>query len=193
MLCTPADLGHILGLGEDLDEDRAAVIIQAATAVVQEACDSPPQRLVLVEDDPFDLLGSIGPWLALPQRPVREVPSVILDGQTLTDGADYKRFGARLWRATGWQQTRYEPSRITGVYSHGYAPKDQGLQLARSAVLSLVRGVYDNPSGAISVRIDDYSESYGKFAVAMEAEGNLRNALERQYGRRVSLARVGGA
>lgn len=185
------DLGKILELGDGFDSAKAAVLIEAATAVVQEACDTPPQRLVLVEDDEIELLGDIGSWLNLPQRPVQSVSSVTLDGEALTVDDDYMRFGARLWRECGWQAKRYTPSKVGVVYSHGYPAGHQGLQLARGAVLSLIRGVYGNPEGAIQVRIDDYAASYAKFSASLDATEYLQKALQRAYGRRAALVRFG--
>jgi hypothetical protein len=189
MLCQVADLGAILQLGSDVDASAATVLIEAATAVVQEATGG--QRLVLVEDDEIDLLGDIGSWLELPQRPVQSIGSLTLDGETLVEGDDFERFGSRLWRACGWQPDRWTPSRVGGSYTHGYPAGDQGLKLGKSAVLSLVRGVYGNPEGALAIRIDDYSESYAKFSAALEATDYLAKALRRQYGRPFAAARLG--
>lgn len=191
MLATPADIGEILELGDDLIEAKAQILAEAATAVVQEACDSPPQRLVLVEDGEHELAGVVGHWLQLPQRPARSITSVTLDGEALTEDDDFKRVGSRLWRADCWQAERWVPSIVQVVYNHGYEAEDQRLQLARSAVLSLVRGVYGNPEGAVAVRIDDYSASYARFSAAMDASDYLATALERQYGRRAALVGLG--
>jgi len=191
MLCQVVDLGAILQLGSDVDASAATVLIEAATAVVQEACDTPPQRLVLVEDDELDLLGDIGVWLDLPQRPAQSVANLTLDGEPLVEGTDFEQFGSRLWRACSWQPCRWTPSRVGGTYTHGYPAGDQGLKLGKSAVLSLIRGVYGNPEGALSLRIDDYAESYAKFSAALEATEYLQRALRRQYGRRFAVARLG--
>ena len=192
MLASPQDIGKILELGDDLDVNKATVLMEAATAVVQEAADTPPQRIVLVEDDEQVLLGDLASWLALPQRPVQSVASVKLDGFELAEGVDFSRFGSRLYRQQGWLRHRYRPSTVEVLYTHGYPEGHQGLQLARSAVISLIRGVYGNPEGAIAVRIDDYSASYGKFSAAMEATEYLATALNRQYGRRFAVNRTGG-
>lgn len=189
MLCAPEDVASLLE--QDLDAYKTIMLVEAATAVVQEAAGRPPQRIVEVEDDPFELLGDIGSWISLPQRPVQSIASLELDGETLTEGEDFQRFGARLWRECGWQPKRWTPSKIAGVYTHGYPEGDQRLQLARAAVLSLVRGVYGNPEGAIAVRIDDYSASYAKFSASMDATEYLQKALQRQYGRRADLVRLG--
>lgn len=189
MLCAPEDVASLLE--RDLDAYKTTMLVEAATAVVQEACDRPPQRLVLVEDAELVLLGGLGSWLELPQRPVQSIASLTFDGDALTEDEDYQRFGSRLWRECGWQAELHKPSKVETVVTHGYPDGSQELQLARSAVLSLIRGVYGNPSGAISIRIDDYSASYGKFSVLMETSEYLRTALQRQYGRRSGLVRLG--
>lgn len=191
MLCAIGDLKKLLEMGDEFDPAKAALLIEAATAVVQEATDRPPQRIVLVEGDAFSLLGTLGSWLELPQRPVQSITSLTLDGETLAEGIDYKRFGSRLWRACGWQAALHEPSTIEGVYAHGYPAGSQELQLARSAAVSLIRGVYGNPEGAIQVRIDDYATSYARFSAAMEATEYLQRALQRQYGRPFGAVRLG--
>lgn len=192
MLAHPDDLAAVLGLGSALDLDKAIVLIEAATAIVQAACDQPPQRLLLVEDDEIELFGDMRGWLALPQRPVQDVSALSIDdGDPLTLGTDYKRFGSRLWLASGWWAGSGVPSTVHVTYTHGYPAGDQGLQLARAAVIGLIRGVYGNPNGATAIRIDDYSASYDRMAAQMDASEHLLTALRRQYGRPAGLVRLG--
>jgi len=189
MLCAPEDIASLLE--SDLDAYKTIMLVEAATAVVQAACDNPPQRLVAVDDAEYELMGSTGLWLNLPQRPVRSITSLTLDGEPLVEDEDYTRFGWRLYRQDGWQpHGPYTPSKIRVVYSHGYEDGAQELQLARSAVLSLVKGVYGNPTGALAVRIDDYSATYARLSAELEASPYLQAALERQYGRRAGLVRL---
>lgn len=185
-LATPEDLAALLQM--DLDLATATVVIEAATAVVQEAAGRPPQRLVLVENDEATLLGTTDSWLDLPQRPVTDVTSVTLDGGLITD---HTRFGSRLWRSCGWAASACAPSTVQVVYSHGYPPGHQVLQLARSAVLSLARVTYANPTGQTSERLDDYAVAYAAVAAAMEASPHLRAGIRRQYGRGAGLVRIG--
>lgn len=189
MLCAPEDVASLLEM--DLDAYKTIMLVEAGTAVVQEAADRPPQRIVEVADDEVTLLGVPGSWFELPQRPVQSVASLSLDGEALTEGEDYKRYGHRLWRSCGWQTKPLEPPTLETVYTHGYPANDQGLQLGRGAVLSLIRGVYGNPEGAIQVRIDDYAASYAKFSAALEATEYLQRALRRQYGRPAGMVRLG--
>jgi hypothetical protein len=190
-LCAPEDLASLLEM--DLDAYKATMLVEAGTAVVQATAGQPPQRIVEVVDDEITLMGSTGSWLWLPQRPVSAVEAVTIDdGDELVEGTDFKRFGSRLWRACGWAACAYEPSTVGLTYTHGYPEGDQGLQLARGAVLALIRGAFDNPTGAIQVRIDDYSAGYAALSAQMDASPFLAAAIRRQYGLGAGLVAVGG-
>lgn len=186
-LCTPEDLASLLQ--KDLDAYLATMLVECGTAVVQEAAGN--QRIVQVVDDPGEIMGTTDSWLQLPQLPVTAVSDVTIDGDALTLGTDYKRFGSRLWRSCGWAACWTEPSAITFVTTHGYAAGSQGLQFARSAVLSLIRTVYDNPTAYTREAIDDYSVAYDAMTAAMEANPNLRAALLRRYGITAGIVRIG--
>lgn len=214
-LATTSDLASFLQITADAAfNTTAAVLIESATAVVQQAAGG--QRIVQVVGDTASVIGTTDSWLDLPQIPVTAVTSVTLDGRTLTPSTDYRLMGNRLWRKFGWQ-TNYgwpydgaysywggypppqilsgypyqEPSQVVVVNTHGYATGSQQLQLARRAVLSLAAGVYANPEGATQTRIDDYTAAYDAMAAKMEASTHLRAALRKAYGRRAGLVRVG--
>jgi hypothetical protein len=188
MLATRDQLAS--ALQEDVDNATADVWLAAATAVVQEAAG---QRILLVEDEQITLAGTTASWLRLPQAPVRSVSSVLLDGDAVTVGAagsggsTYRLQGTRLWRGDGWQRYVGEPSEITIVYSHGYDTDEQGIELARAAVIGLARAPYSNPSAVSREAIDDYQVAYQTVSAAMEASTYLRRALRRQYGPRAGL------
>lgn len=188
-LCAPEDLASLLE--RDLDAYKAIMLVEIATAIVQATCDQPPQRLVAVEDDEVQLVGSASAWLDLPQRPVTDVASVGLGDDTLTVEDDYQVFGSRLWRSAGWATWAREPTLVTVTYSHGYPAGHQLLQLARGATLSLIRGVYGNPDGAVRVAIDDYSAAYEAMQAQMDGSVFLQARLRSQYGRPVGSVRVG--
>jgi hypothetical protein len=206
-LATPEDLASLLER-DDIDAYKAGVLVEMATAIVQDAAGG--QRILQVVNDPGTLIGNTDSWLDLPQIPVTAVASVSLDGTALTLGTDYKVFGNRLWRRFGWQSnwgqwddpypTRRllydfwppnEPSGVSFVYTHGFAPGDQKLQLARSAVLGICQGAYSNPTGLKSESIDDYSVSFGALSAQLEASPYLKAALRKRYGRRGGLVRIG--
>ncbi|MES2211038.1 MAG: hypothetical protein V4515_12800, partial [Chloroflexota bacterium] len=167
-------------------------LIECATAVVQEAAGG--QRIVQVSGETLNILALSDSWLDLPQIPVTAVTSVTFDGTALTPGilsTNYKLRGDRLWRTDGWQTYVGQPSDVVVVYTHGYAPGAQELQMARSAVLSLAKGQFVNPSAVQSESIDDYNVSYNAMSAQMETAPFLKAALAKKYGRRAGLVRIG--
>jgi hypothetical protein len=126
---------------------------------------------------------------------VQSVASVTLDGVALvasqTDPNGYWLRGDRLWRTNGWQTYIDQPSDVSFVYSHGYAPGVQGLQLARGTSLSLSRAAYVNASGVQSESLDGYSVTYGQMAEILDQSKVLRGALRRQYGMQARFVRMG--
>ena len=185
-LATPEDLASLLGR-DDLDAYKATMLIECATAVVQEAAG---QRIVRATST-VTLEPSPGRWLWLPQIPVVSVASVTLDGTSLAAG-DYKVRGHRLWRETGWQLLTSPPTEVVVEYTHGHAEGAQELQRARQAVLALAGAVYDNPAGLSREQVDDYSVAYEAMATRMEAAPYLRDGLRRYYGRSAGLITIGG-
>jgi hypothetical protein len=177
----------------DVGEGTGTLLLECATALVQEAAGG--QRIIEVVDDTVTLVGTTDSWLDLPQIPVTAVESVTLDGTALvegiTDTAQYKLRGNRLWRSEGWQVYCDQPSDVEVVYTHGYAAGAQGLQLARNAVVSLAKAQYANPSGVASEAIDDYNVSYQAMSTSMELTPFLKAALRKKYGRRGQLVRLG--
>lgn len=211
-LATPSDLASLVQ--GDVDTSTATLLIEMATAIVQQACGD--QRIVQVVGDTLTTSGTTDSWLALPQIPVISVSSVTLDGVALTAGTDYKLVGNRLFRRQGWQANYgwpwddsgigapyysyappsltwpyQEPSAVTLTYTHGFAAGSQDLQMARSACLALCKGAYTNPSGATSESIDDYSVSFDAMAAQMESAPHMKAALGKKYGRGAALVRIG--
>lgn len=184
VLASPEELATLPGMA-DLDPATATTLLEQATAVVQGVT---RQRIVAVAGETLDVLGTVESSLWLPQGPVTAVTSVELDGEPVTD---YKRFGVRLWRSCGWARCAWEPSTVTVVYDHGYAPDGQGIQLAKSAALMLAAGAATTSPGVTSESIDDYQVVYEKMAGRMEASPFLSTALCKAYGRRVGLVKVG--
>lgn len=175
-----------------LDTERATLLIELATGEVQAVTG---QRLLLVEDDPFELFSYSGPWLTLPERPVTEIVSLTIDdSDELVAGTDYKRpaNSATLWRRCGWAACQSEPSIVAGSYSHGYATGAQKLEFARRATLGVASLALNAPAGVQSEAIDDYRVQYAvAVAWAMEQSPYLRKALQRAYGDRAGLVRFG--
>lgn len=188
MLATAADLRTLLG--EDstsLPDAEANLMLELATGAVQAAAGQD----ILQATETVTMMGTTESWLNLPQRPVTEVTSVSLDGESVTD---FKRFGDRLWREDGWASAAYEPSEVEVVYTHGFAVADQGIQLARSAALTIAAQMFSNPSGATGFSIDDYREQYSQSSTSDLAglvPERLRSALRRKYGSRGRMVRIG--
>lgn len=185
-LATPEDLAALLQ--QDLDRATAELLIECATAVVQEACG---QRIVRAQST-VQLDGDRSQWLVLPQLPVISVDAVSLDGAALTD---WQLRGHQVHRPLGWFGLDSPLSTVEVTYTHGYAADDQALQLARTVVLSLAATVYSNPAAARSERIGDYAISFAaaheQAAAQMAATPFLRTALLRQYGRSAALITLG--
>jgi hypothetical protein len=176
-LITPAELASALQIPfAALDTAAAALGINAATAHVQLAAG---QRLVAVVDDQVELPGSTSWWLRLPERPVTAVTAVTLDGATI---ADYTPHASRLWRDAGWQRcTTWQPSKVAVTYSHGYPVGHQKLEAARSYVVPIAGSVYDNPTLAEALAIDDYRASYGPSGSSIGLTKDQRRELRRTY------------
>jgi hypothetical protein len=192
-LATPEDLASLLER-DDMDLYKATMLVECATAVVQEAAGG--QRIVEVLGDTVELLGTVGAALFLPQLPVTAITSVTLDGEAVAQGTTsgtWRRPGTSwLWRDLGWAAVAGEPSSVVVVYDHGFAAGDQRLQLARSATLGLLRGVFGNAEGATEIKIDDYAAAYDALSARMETSPHLRRALLRTYGRTAGLVKLGG-
>lgn len=193
-LASPSDLASLLQ--KDVDTASATLAVEVCTAVVQAAAGG--QRIVQVIGDTevIDLDGGFcGVYLTLPQRPVTAVSSVTIGTTAVTDYT-VQLSRRRLWRAAGWQTvtgTSYwltQPSTVTVVYTHGYAAGDQRLQLGRGAVLSLARGLFENPGGVASEKIDDYAVAYAQASAALDASPALRDLIHKQYGPRARMVRV---
>lgn len=192
-LATPSDLASLLQ--KDVDTASATLAVEVCTAVVQAAADG--QRIVQVTGDTevIDLdAGFCSPYLYLTQKPVTAVISASVGVTAVTDFSVQLSRG-RLWRLAGWRSTTVpywsiSPSTATVVYTHGYAAGDQRLQLARGAVLSLARGLFDNPTGAASEKIDDYAVTYAAAEAALEAAPALKKAIRKQYGPKARMVRV---
>lgn len=175
-LVTPEELASFLQ--QDLDTATATLLIELATGKVQDAAG---QLLVagtataVIDVDVCDF----GPWLALPQSPVRSVSSVLIDGVAATDW--YLR-SQRLWRLNGWNTNSSVPTQVKPTFTYGYLPGAQALQPARSDVFTLCAMAYPNPGGATSEAIDDYKITYAEADARMQVSPGMRDRLRSTYG-----------
>lgn len=119
--------------------------------------------------------------LLLPERPVRSVTSVTMDGVAITD---FRLVGNVLYRELGWQpvigqppflgrqwqRTEYStriPVNINVVYAAGYTVSPPDL---KALCLARVAAMVTNPTGVSSEKIDDYAVSYGPVGPLTDAD-----------------------
>jgi hypothetical protein len=177
MLVTASELASYLQ--QDVDTATATLVIEMATGKVQAAAG---QRLVAATstfliDVPW---GDCGPWLSLPQMPVRSVSSVLIDGVASTD---WFLRSQQLWRLDGWSVSSSAPSQVTVAATHGYLVGAQGLQLARDYTLALAGAGYGPMVGGVtSEAIDDYRVTFADADAAMQVTPYMRDHLRATYG-----------
>jgi hypothetical protein len=187
-LATREDLAS--SLQQTVDNSSADLAIEVCTAVVQAATG---QKILRVTDDSEIVYGTRDPLLRLKQRPIVSITSVTYNGTLLTQGTAWGNWAAYpegVWRYLGWTECWGPPASATVVYTHGYAPGAQELQVARGAVLSLARGLFQNPSGVTSEKIDDYAVAYDAASTALAAAPSLRALLRKQYGPKARMVSV---
>jgi hypothetical protein len=183
-LVTPSELASFLQLTyADLtaaQQATMAMLVQLSTGKIQAACG---QRLIEATNTfVIDVeWGSRSPWLDLPQRPIRSVASVEIDGTVYTD---WLLRSQRLWRLGGWGLNASAPSQVTVAdCAHGYPTGAQFLQLARDMCLALAAAGYGNPGGSVaSEQIDDYRVTYAEADSRMQVTPGMRDMLRDQYG-----------
>lgn len=187
-LATRVDLAA--ALQRDVDNASADLALEVATAVVQAAAG---QRIVLVTDDAVTVYGGTDQVLMLPERPIVSVASVTYNGTLLTQGTasgTWRLAADGLWRDCGWSKYCDGPVSTAVVYTHGYGLTDQKLQLARGVTLSIARGLFTNPDGAVREQIDDYAIAYAEAEAAMDAAPGLAARLRKQFGLKAGMVRV---
>lgn len=181
-LATPQQLANLLQLTwADLSADQQAtltMLVELATAKVQDACG---QRLVDAESTAvIDVeMWECDRYLPLPQRPVRSVESVEIDGEACTD---YLLRSQQLWRLYGWNVNSSAPTQVTVAFTHGYLDGDQALQPAVNDTLVLARMGWGNPSGVTGESLDDYRVTYAEADARMQVTPPMRDALIAAYG-----------
>lgn len=106
---TPADLSTFVGY--DVDEARATLFLDLASASIADAAGVP---IVDTADDEAVLYGNGSVVLLLPAYPVTAVGQVLVDDVAVTDFT-WSRAG-ELRRAGGWTRG----ATIAVTYSHGY-------------------------------------------------------------------------
>lgn len=192
LLATVGDLQAMPGMA-DVPDATATMLLEMATGVVQAITG---QRILRVTGDVLtidvDELDG-GTYLDLPETPVISVATVLV-GATAVAGYSVQASRARIYRADGWRSATLvwadTPSTVTVTYTHGYAPGDQRLQLARAAAVSLAAGSATTPAGVTRMAIDDYQEAYGEMSGRLTPDSVLSAALRRAYGRPARSVRL---
>jgi hypothetical protein len=192
-LATPGDLASLLQ--KDVDTASAVLALEVCTAVVQAAVDG--QRIVRATNTEV-VYGTRDRLLRLKQQPIVSITSVTYNGTLLTAGTAWSNW--RLsplgpWRNLGWAEYCDGPVPATVVYVSGYDPAGsdsdkQNLQLGRGAVLSLTRGLFENPAGVVREQIDDYAVAYDAAQAALDAAPSLKALLRKQYGPKARMVSV---
>lgn len=194
LLASDEDLASLLQ--KDLDTASATLALEICTAVVQAACGG--RRIVRVVNDTEEVWGGSDRFLRLKNWPIVSVASVSYNGSTLTQGTasgTWRRAKYGIWRDLGWAEVCGEPLPTTVVYTHGYDPNGsnsdkQATQLGRGIVLSLARGITENPGGVAREQIDDYSVAYEKATAALDASPFAVALLRKQYGPKARMVSV---
>ena len=151
LLVTPDQLTLALGL-ESPDDERLEAACAQATAVIQAITG---QTLCYVEDDEVCLDGSGSCVMLLPEVPVTDVSSVVVDGVEMTSGWGWSAAGLLEHRSANWPR-KYRSVCVT--YSHGYDPIPADLV----AIATSIAGRFYDPdlmAGIQSESIGGYSYS----------------------------------
>lgn len=190
-LATLGDFADRLGVDEDdLNIGQARLALGNASGLVRALSGPPRQDLEFVSQETVTLRGE-GRILALPQRPavidVDNPLTVVELGDfgaidfPCVEGRDFELLGGELdrgypwhWstRLMGWPYNRPKGTwarRVQVTYSHGYKVIPDEIT---SLVLDIAQALFENPLGARSLRIDDYSEDYATETLgALTTEG----------------------
>ena len=178
---SPLELGFYLQEDIAPDDPKALLVLNAAKGAVQADLQ---QTVEFVPNEIVKMTGKGSNLLLLPQIPVTALTSVVVDGETLVQGDDY-RWDPRglLWRLdtkswwgtpvttsqwsyvgalipTGFLKRVWMPaSTILVTYSHGYATIPDAI---RAIVLEAAARVYGNPQALASESIGHYSVRYAR-------------------------------
>ncbi len=168
MFCQVTDLAEFLQIDISSSDVSAVQAITDATAVIKAYCN---QEIVQVEDDVEYFDGGYGDKLYLSQLPVVSVKSVLVDGASLIDGADFKtnRKKGIVYRLNG-QRWPDGVENIEVTYTHGY---EHPPEVARIVCMRVAARVYQ--AGKRS------AETAGVPGVASKTLGDFSVTFEREY------------
>lgn len=161
MFATPDDLSS--HLGQPVDEARATIELESASAIIQAYCDA---SLTPVNGETVTVPLYSGHTANVPGYPVTSVDSVQVKDfsgswQTL-DGSNYNWDAAgSVWLTLPWW--KIEPAikpygYVQVTYSYGYAIVPDAV---KAVCLSLAARTYVNPYGVLQQNTGGVSYSYG--------------------------------
>ena len=119
-----------------LDSIRGDLLLDAASAIIRNHC---RQTFDIVENDEVELRGTTLKRLMLPERPVIDVTSVKVDGETVEN---YSRVRDGLWRNQGWCG---KSSLVEVTYSHGFAPDSLAMEVFKAVCIQVAARAAANP------------------------------------------------
>lgn len=173
------------------DGPQAGTFLGVASAAVRDAAGT----AISATTSTLELWGNGGPWLRLPGPPVTAVASVVLDGRTLSEGADYVRADEYLFRPRGWPSPGCGRAAATVTYTHGLpeVPADIVDLVCRMTAAALVAAAAeDDGSGLAVTRIS--SERLGDYSVTYRADtGMTEMELAERTAERLRARFGGGA
>lgn len=149
MYATPSELASYLQ--QDLDTATATQALTLASADFAAAADTAFAATTVT----WTVEGGPGTSIEIPYRPVTAISQVRLNGNVITGWT--LRLNA-LWRSAGfgtWYAFPADELQVDLTYGYTTVPDD-----VKKAVLEIAAGLYDNPTGAVSESIDDYTTRY---------------------------------
>lgn len=166
---------------------QAELMLTGAEAYVRSVAD---QWISEVVGDVITVDAPHSDVLWLPQRPVTSVTVVKVDSVVITD---WRLRGSRLIRECPWASP-CDDHEVEITYTHGHGIESDGIELARSASLTLAAQEMSNPGNLLSHSIDDYTEVYrAKTGDSASGLGFLGKAIARTYGKRPRTGSVNTA
>jgi hypothetical protein len=161
-LATVADLATLLGRTfTPQQEMQAQALLDQASSVVRAYVRQDITRATTTDVFPMrradPLLHRCGGVVTLPQRPVVDVDTVLVDGTEMTDWwLDGPELLVRAW-TWGQPPAAHRPPQVTVTYTHGYDPVPGDIQ---AIVVQAANRVIVNPSGIRSEAVGGESVTY---------------------------------
>lgn len=173
-LATAADLPAAYA-----SNDLALAALQVASSAIRDAAGAP----ISPGESTVTVSAVHGQLLRLPGI-VRDVSSVVMDGQAVTD---YIVMAEGLWRDCGWG---HRPVPVVVTYTHGHSVPEDIVHLCAQLAVAYIDHIAaggGSLAGVKSVSLDDASETYTDEAAALVSPAEIQQST-----RRWLRARFGG-